>query len=314
MVPLLCLLVAVTLSPPPEPAPLSRVKQLWTSCAEGDASACYQVGGLRTVRIVDEVERSAATSLYEKECSAGEMTACFALAMHLDDDGGLPIDGKRAFELFMTACDAGFPPACQRASVFYRVSVPSSEPDAPERASALLAKACDAGLPSACYDLAQAGAVGGAKPVDSVTEAKLLEKGCASGSFDACMLIAKRLLPAPPFACDQCEPNAVDRGDARCIDCEVAACRREHCCPTCEGRKSYACCCEEFDVPLPCPLKTPASDPSRLAQARAAAKQVLATPVKRLRSLCQNDGLAAACRDLEHLFADPLLPYHGESL
>ena len=312
MVPMILLLLATTLSPPPDPAPLSRAGELWSGCATGDAGSCYRLGTPRTIRIVDAQKRAVATAPYEKACATGENAACFALAMHLDDDGGLPVDGQRAFELFVAACDAGFPPACQRASIFYRVSVPSSEPDAPEKASALLDKACAAGLPSACYDLAQAGAVGGAKPVDDATAERLLDKGCSGGSFDACLLMAKRLLPPPPFACDQCQPNASERGDEPCVECELAACRREHCCPTCEGRTSYACCCEEFDVALPYPLKTPPADAKQLAAARTAAKKVLAASVARLRSLCE-EGLPAACRDLDHLFADPLLPYHGET-
>jgi len=311
MMSVVCLLVAVLLTPPPEPTLLFKAKDLWTECSKGDAAACYRFGTLRTVRIRDTKERATATAEVEKECAAGEPAACYILAMHLDDDGGLPIDGKRAFELFTAACEAGFPPACDRASIFYRVSVPMEEADAPRKASALLAKACDAGLPSACYDLAQAGAVGGAEPVDDATAAKLLDKGCVRGSFDACLLIARRLLPPPPFACDQCEPNPVERGDERCIECELAACRKKHCCPTCEGRSSYACCGEEFDKPLAYPLRTTPFDPKKRAAASAKAKKVLDPMVKLLRRLCK-EGLNAACRDLDRLFADPLLPFHGE--
>jgi hypothetical protein len=311
MLPVLALLLAFGLTPPPNPGLLTQVGELWSQCASGDKAACYTLGTLRTVRIADSDERSVATAAFEKKCRAGASDSCFALAMHLDDDGGLPVDGKRAFELFLAACESGFAPACQRASVFYRVSVPASEPDAPKTASKLLAKACDAGYPSACYDLAQAGAVGGAEPVDKATEANLLERGCKLGSFDACLLMADRILPSPPFACDQCEPNPVERGDTRCIDCETAACRKEHCCPTCEGRNSYACCCEEFDVPLPYPLKTPPVAPGKLTRDRAKAHALLSPSVKRLRGLCK-EGLAPACRDLDGLFANKRLPFKGE--
>jgi TPR repeat protein len=217
MVSLVCLLIASSVSLPPEPGALFRVKELWAECSKGNESSCYRLSTLRTVRIVDGKQRVAATSPLEKDCSSGEPSACYVLAMHFDDDGGLPVDGKRAFELYSAACEAGFPPACHRTSVFYRVSVPSQEPDAPRKASALLAGACEAGLPAACFDLAQAGAVGGAEPVDDAIAARLLEKGCAGGSFDACLLIAKRLLP--PLKTPPTDPkeSAKARTEARKI-------------------------------------------------------------------------------------------------
>ena len=312
MVPLICLMLVVSSFPPPEPDPLSQAGELWSACAKGSPDACYKLGKLRTRRIVDADARATATAPYEKACLSGDSTACYVLAMHLDDDGGLPLDGKRAFELFTTSCESGFAPACERASVFYRVSVPSQEPDAPKTAASLLARACDAGLAHACYDLAQAGSVGGVEPVDEATESKLLERGCTLGSFAACLEIARRFLPEPPFACDQCEPNAIERGDERCITCELAACRRLHCCPTCKDRNSYACCCEEFDAPLPYPLKTPPVDPKKLAVNQAGAKAILATSVRRLRALCK-DGFTAACKDLDDLFSIPRLPYFGRT-
>lgn len=304
------LLVATLLmlpAAPPDSERLAEAGALWESCQKKDPDACYRLGALGTVRIQDATARSKATAAFEAACDGGDAAACFALGMHLDDDGGLPVDGKRAFELFGQACDAGFAPACSRVSVFYRVSVPSGEPDAPKTASALLRKACDAGFPEACHDLAQAGVVGGAVAPSEGEIPRLLERGCALGSFNACLGLKERLLPAPPFACDQCEPNPVERGDAWCIDCELAICRQEHCCPTCAVRDSYACCGEEFDAPLPHPLKTPIPDPAAVAKGTAAVRALLSPWVPRLKAVCAV-GVPAACRDLEQLRAIKGLP------
>jgi len=312
MLPLIGMVLAILTAAPPHGDPLSQAGALWESCAKEDADACYRLACLETVRITDDARLASATATFEAGCAAKDMAACFALGMYLDDDGGLPIDGKRAFELFTAACDSGFAPACLRASILYRVSVPSSEPDAPQRASALLLKACDAGLPEACHDLAQAGVVGAAIPVDDATAAKLLDRGCAQGSFQACRRIAERLLPEPPFACDQCtRPDAIERGDEPCIACEIAACRKVNCCPTCEGRLRFMCCAEEFDAPLPYPLKTAVMEPKEAARARAKALAVLTPAVKRLDALC-DDGLVTACRDLGDLFSDRRLPFFDQ--
>jgi len=297
---------------PPQAQQLAQAGELWARCAEKDPDACYMLGSLRTVRIADPEERARATKDLERDCAAESAAACFALGMYLDDDGGLPIDGERAFGLFEAACDADFPPACQRASIFYRVSVPSFQPGAKEIASALLKKACDAGLPDACVDLAEAGRVGGAVPVDEATASKLFERACALGSFRGCVAIAERILPEPDFACDQCEPNAVERGDARCIECELAQCRREHCCPTCEGRKTYACCCEEFDAPLPYPLTTAVVSEEITARRHKEARRVLSPAVERLAALC-GGGFVHACRDLSWLCSNARLPFEATS-
>ncbi len=312
MVSILSLALVFIAAATPMTEPLDEAGALWARCAKADPDACYRLSALRTVRIADPAVRAAKTANYEAACAQKDPAACFALGMILDDDGGLPVDGKRAFEVFGRACDAGFAPACVRVSIFYRVSVPASEPDAPQRASALLRRACDAGLPEACHDLARAGVVGGAVPVDDATAATLLERGCALGSFNACLRMAEALLPEPPFACDQCQPDAVARGDDRCIDCELAVCRKEHCCATCDGRRSYACCGEEFDVPLPYPLTTPVQDPKQVARARAQAVALLAPAVRRLTALCDG-GFTPACRDLAELFGAPRLPYFDET-
>jgi TPR repeat protein len=312
MNPILGVVFVLLAGTPPTTDLLSQAGVLWERCAAADPDACYKLDSLRTVRIADPEARVAATQVHEAACAAGTPAACFALGMHLDDDGGIPIDGERAFKLFSAACEAGFAPACQRTSVFYRVSVPSFEPGAKAKASALLRKACGAGLPGACVDLAEAGRVGGAVPVDDDTAAELLAKGCASGSFRGCVAAAERLLPEPPFACDQCEPNAIERGDERCINCELAQCRKEHCCPTCEGRDSYACCCEEFDASLPYPLTTPVVPPAVLETRRRAALEVLKPAVERLEVLCSG-GFEQACRDLSRLYSNARLPLHDET-
>jgi len=181
---------------------------------------------MKTVRIMDAKLRTEVTATYEAGCRAKDPTACFILGMYLDDDGGLPIDGKRAFELFTAACKAGFAPACLRESIFYRVSVPSSEPDT---------------------------------------------------------------------------HDAAKRGDERCVACEMAICRKENCCPTCENRRTNSCCAGEFGEPLRFPPVTPTPDPQQVAHVRKDVRTALAPEIKRLKALC-GDGFAPACRDLAHLF------------
>lgn len=163
---------------------------LWTGCKAHDDDACYTLSRLRTVRVPEE--QRALTQPLEAGCGRGEGAACFALAMTLDDDGGAPPDGKRAFELFGTACRAGFVPACAREAVFYVVSVPSRQPDAKTRASELLSNACDAGLTSACAD--RVALLG----VEARAVAAPLLAGCAQGLPLSCSVAAG--LPGLPKA------------------------------------------------------------------------------------------------------------------
>lgn len=287
---------------------LAAAGTLWAACSKGDAGACYRLECLATVRIPDAAARAAATAPLEEGCAKKDPAACFALAMYLDDDGGMPIDGQRAFELVKAACAAGFAPACVREAVFYMVSVPSREPGAPARVTTLLRAACEAGLPQACHDFARFGGLGGGVAPDADIAAEALAKACAGGSFAACRRQAAAALPERPFACDQCAPDAASGRDDRCVSCEIAACRAAHCCPTCPDRTTFACCAEELGTRSPYPLTTPPADATREAMAREVARMLLVPSVVRLEELCEG-GFAPACRDLAGLYGDETLPF-----
>jgi hypothetical protein len=60
--------------------------------------------------------------------------------------------------------------------------------------------------------------------------------------------------------------------DERCRDCDIAKCRREHCCPTCADRTKWACCGDEGGAPTVYPDVAPQPDPAQQKAAATAAR------------------------------------------
>jgi len=319
------------------------------ACLAGDPAGCYHFGRHeRTRRIRDAAAHARATAPLGEACDRGDLRACHRLGLLLDDDSGMPLDGRGAFDAFETACDGGHAPSCGRLATLYRVGPPSSDPGASAKALDLYGRACDAGFPGPCR--AAAVMLG-----DDPARAKALEeRACRLGDTGACTGLARAAWPEVPFACDRCpEGQAVGdplparvggplersgrmaasearggecpgtcapgegRGgalplvtDDRCVECRIAACRREHCCETCPGRDTVACCA---DVDLPVadhPLVTPKPDPAAVARAEAEARRVVAPLLPILREGC-DAGVGRACADLGRVLSADL---SGEGL
>jgi hypothetical protein len=122
------------------------------ACGRGDPLGCYLLGLLDRTRPVRRESRQAKIlDPFETACAADDAAGCHLLALHIDDDdGGLPIDGKRALDLYGKACKLGFQPGCVRASAALVFGPLATEPGARERHDALRKEGCDAGFPSAC--------------------------------------------------------------------------------------------------------------------------------------------------------------------
>ena len=157
------------------------------ACLAGHAAGCYHFEGLiKTRKLHAPDDFKTASSPLEGRCLRGDPRACFDLALLLDDDGGRPIDGRRALVLYNAACDGGYDYACTR--------VGSSHPDAPQRAHAAFLEACDAGYGDPCLQAARVLAATPSLEAPPGEVERLEALGCARGSVPACRDRALALL------------------------------------------------------------------------------------------------------------------------
>ena len=271
-------------------------------CRKGSATSCFLFeDSLRTGGFSEEKEK-----VFTEACDQGDPYFCFRLAMLYDDDGGLPVDGKAAFELYSSACEAGYFYSCARAAVFYEVSVPSKEPGARHKAALLYLKACKAGFAGPCLSASLLVPEKSEKN-DKKSRSELRELACQRGSVQACLLLAREVLPDPVFYCDSCSDDSMD---PRCSECEIARCCKKNCCPECIG-KNYACC--EFCKPLAYPETKPVLDPDRDKKFRQEALTFLEPAVEMLGEACEL-GYGRACAKLGDLYEENDLPLFDPGL
>jgi TPR repeat protein len=268
-----------------------------TACLAGDPAGCHHFELLqRTRRIVDIDRRKEIAAPFEAACERGEMRGCYRVAMLLDDDNGLALDGARAFELFERACAGGYAYACVRAGTLWIVGPPAKKPEAKVTVAARAAAACDAGFPGGCDLAAGLG--------DATERARLRARSCEHGGLAACFELAHAAIPKPEFACDQCPEEG---GPDECTDCRVAQCRRDACCPTCADRERSACCADEGGPPREHPLQTTPVDPQLRAKGEAQARTILDRVRGWLAPSCER-GHPRACADLARTLDDEALP------
>lgn len=128
-----------------------------------------------------------ARAFFDHACGAGEMEACYDLALLFEDgEGGVEQDLERAKSLYEKACHAENPDptACSNLGYMYKTGK-GVEADA-QTATDLYARSCENGSLLGCTNYAGRLAAGDGVERD-VTEAEdLLSNACTSGFFDAC--------------------------------------------------------------------------------------------------------------------------------
>jgi hypothetical protein len=280
------------------PDPRAAEEAYERACLAGDGAGCWHFEILqRTRRITDATKRAEALAPFEDACAKDDMRGCYRVGMLLDDDGGMAIDGARAFEMFERACAGGYAYACVRAGTLWIVGPPAQKPEAKATVVARATMACDAGFPDGCEMLARA-------TDDANERARLEAKSCERGGISSCLQLARDAIPKPAFACDQCPAEG---GPAQCFECSIAKCRRESCCPTCAARDRSACCADEGGPNIEHPLRTTPVDPSLLAPGEARARELLARVRGWLEPSCDR-GHHLACVQLANILDDDELP------
>jgi TPR repeat protein len=272
-------------------------------CREANARACYHFEQAERTTGMKGTPRPAHTDELERMCDAGDMAVCYELALTLDDDGGLPKDAERAFELSRRACDGGYVFACSRVATFYLVSVPSQEPGAGTIALRHAWRACEAGLGDACH---LATLVDGKhrRPAGVPNRDELYELACRRGSLSSCKYLSEQAEPTRPFACDQCG----DVVDMRCSDCEMTTLIEKHCCDTCPERMTSAACAD-IDLVKTYPRTSTPMAAGVLAAARERQRKLLEPVVAWLTPSCKT-GHIGACFDLALLLRNSKSPLH----
>jgi len=134
--------------PTPTPAPTpTHGDRLRTACDAGDHDACNQLGVWLENNGGAAVESYA---LYERACARDVVIACSNQGSYLSRGLAVPIDTRRAAQLFGKACDAGISGACARLGDAHEAGagVPKDLP----KAQALFVRACALGDGDACSD------------------------------------------------------------------------------------------------------------------------------------------------------------------
>jgi hypothetical protein len=153
------------------------------SCIRLNPRECYFEG--MTLQAEGKVER--AGGFFEYACEAGEMEACYDLALLYEDgDGGLEKDLERARSLYQKACNAENPDptACSNLGYMYKMGN-GVEKDA-VKATELYVKSCEMGSLLGCTNVAGRLAAGDGTERDVVKAQELLDNACNSGFFEAC--------------------------------------------------------------------------------------------------------------------------------
>ncbi len=274
----------------------------------GDARACYHFEGMmRTGGARRDRPLPPRAVVLDRECQGGDHRSCFQLGLLLDDDGGMPRDGARAFALFEQACEAGYRYACFRSAIYYRVSVPSQRPDAAERVVERLGRACKAGFARPCTMLAEALRDQGG---DGKLAADAAGLGCARGDLAGCRQLAVAALPTRPFACDQCEGESDMHGG--CLDCRLWADYERLCCDSCPDRDTSAACAD-IELTKRHPKVSREVEPAAVATAERQIRALLNPWLQRLGESCKA-GHGQACFDLGLLAADARFPTHNAAI
>lgn len=303
-------------APPSEPAALfalllEHVGPLHRDCLAGSEISCllFDQAYIGAARLAQH-DRSRAIAALEKGCAGGVQMQCVLAGEALDDPGGTSKETPKAISRLMAVCKRGMLHACERAAEI-RLGSGLEVPELAEAdAMKYIERACAARLPNGCRVLvALAGAIPPPAEFAGSVQYQTRVRACRAGDPSACGDIVELIRPAPPFGCSLCDPKAAEDNqwqltgggfDERCMDCEIARCRRENCCPTCALRDKHACCADEGRV-RSFPDRPPPADPAAWKAAARAARAGTGRGLALFKAGCAR-GMQSWCdlvRDLE---------------
>ena len=103
--------------------PVDRKKErelLDFACENGNLTACLMVVPYHVDEAESEIDWDRTNDTYERGCEEANdhMTlranACFELGLSYSLGRGLEIDEKKAMHYFVSSCQLGYPPACEK--------------------------------------------------------------------------------------------------------------------------------------------------------------------------------------------------------
>jgi hypothetical protein len=291
---------------------LPHLAPLYRECVAGSRMTCALFDQVYTsAALLAQRDRAGSASILATACKGGDDIQCTLAAEALDDPGGTSNETPQAIAGLVAVCKRGVLHACERAADI-RIGAGIEHPAIGEaEATAQVERACQAGLVDGCRVLvALSGAIPPPPEFAGSPQYRTRERACTAGDAVACADILEMVKPAPPFGCSLCDPKAAEHSDwkllngafdERCMDCEIARCRRDSCCPTCPDRNRSACCSDEV-APRSFPEKPPAPDPAAWRAAATSGRTGTAGGVALISAGCKR-GLVAWCGPSKELEA-----------
>ena len=162
----------------PDAADAARKK-----CIRLSPRECYFEG--MTLQADGKVAK--ARAFFEYACDAGEMEACYDLALLFEDgQGGVEKDLDKARSLYEKACNAESPDPTACSNLGYMYKTGSGVEADPAEATELYSRSCELGSLLGCTNYAGRLAAGDGVDRDVAKAEELLANACNSGFFDAC--------------------------------------------------------------------------------------------------------------------------------
>jgi len=149
-------------------------------CRAGNASACFRQGWLLWVR-QGGPDNARALELFASACRSGSMEACAYQGLDLMSSSDR---GAEALPVLEKSCDGGSGGGCANLAFLYATGKLVKKDD--KRAAALYAKSCDHGDAQGCYNAGVMADDGRGVARDPRRAAARYEEGCTLGSPTAC--------------------------------------------------------------------------------------------------------------------------------
>ena len=291
---------------------LPHLAPLYRECVAGSRMTCVLFEQVYSAAAhLAQGDRAGAVPVLARGCKGGDDIQCVLAAEALDDSGGTSKETPQAIKELVAVCKRGILHACERAADI-RIGAGIEHPDISEaEARAEVERACRAGLPEGCRVLvALSGAIPPPAEFSGSAQYRTRERACSAGAAGACADILEMVAPEAPFGCSLCDPAAAERNefklksgevDERCLDCAIARCRRQSCCPTCADRNRAACCSDDV-TPRQFSDQPPAADPAAWQAAARVGREGTSRGVALIAAGCKR-GMASWCDALKELEA-----------
>ena len=172
-----------------------RCEACATSCKPEDASACNEMGDLLLRDEMGQFDIAGAARAYERACEGGQMLACSALAIQVQDGRGVARDIPRAVSLYEKSCNGGIGVGCYNLGLLYLHGGGGTIDEARSRtyfqqAREKYEQQCDGGDLQWCMNLGVIYENGHGVPADPDRAKSIYEKACAKGHGDSCVNLA----------------------------------------------------------------------------------------------------------------------------